>query len=128
TFKEFLDNTPKVLTHGDSQPSNFVLTENGILVVDFEFCANNDPIYDIACFANKRYEDGMKLLNVYYGNPSENELLRFHLWRAFQCFQWHNVATFKELVGMSKTLHIDFKKVANHYLELIKFLLDKVRK
>lgn len=128
TFKEYLENTPKVLTHGDSQPSNFVLTEDKILVVDFEFCANNDPIYDIACFANKRYEDGLKLLHVYYKNPSEDELLRFHLWRAFQCFQWYNVATFKDMVGMSKTLHIDFKKVAKHYLELIIFLLNKVRK
>lgn len=127
-FKKYLESTPKILTHGDSQPSNFVFTDSSkILVVDFEFCANNDPIYDIACFANKRYEDGLKLLNVYYGNPSADELKRFHLWRAFQCFQWFNVAMFKELVGMSKTLHIDFKKVAEHYLELIIFLLSKVK-
>lgn len=126
-FKEYLENTPKVITHGDSQPSNFVITEEGIMVVDFEFCANNDPIYDIACFANKRYEEGLKLLEVYYGNPSADEIKRFHLWRAFQCFQWYNVAMYKELVGMSKTLLIDFKRVADHYLELIIFLLKKVK-
>ena len=97
------------------------------MVVDFEFCANNDPIYDIACFSNKRYEDGLKLLKVYYQEVTDEHKLRFHLWRAFQCFQWYNVATFKDMVGMSKTLHIDFGKVAEHYLEMIIFLLNKVK-
>ena len=126
-YKEFLENTPKVLTHGDSQPSNFVLTKDGIMVVDFEFCANNDPIYDIACFSNKRYEDGLKLLNIYYQNPTDDQIFRFHLWRAFQCFQWYNVAMFKDMVGMSKSLKLDFNKIAEHYLEMIVFLLKKVK-
>jgi len=127
-YKTYLENTPKVLTHGDSQPSNFVLSEDQLMVVDFEFCANNDPLYDIACFANKKYEEGLKLLNVYYKNPSDDQILRFHLWRCFQCLQWYNVATFKELKGMSLTLHIDFKKVAVHYLDLVRFLIDKITK
>ena len=127
-YKEYLENTPKVLTHGDSQPSNFILTEDGLVVVDFEFCGNNDPIYDIACFSNKRYYDGLHLLDVYYRKANEEQIKKFHLWRAFQCFQWYNVATFKELKGMSKTLHIDFKMVAEKYLEMIINLLEKVKK
>lgn len=127
TFKQYLENTPKVLTHGDSQPSNFVLTNDGIFIVDFEFCGNNDPLYDIACFSNKNYPDGLKLLEYYFSEVTNEHLLRFHLWRAFQCFQWYNVATFKEMVGMSKTLHIDFKMVAKKYLDMIIFLLDKVK-
>jgi len=127
-FKEYLESTPKVLTHGDSQPSNFVLTDDDkLLIVDFEFCGNNDPIYDIACFSNKHYGDGFKLLHIYYKNPSNDHIKRFHLWRAFQCFQWYNVAMFKEMVGMSKTLHIDFMMVAKKYLEMIIFLLEKVK-
>lgn len=125
-FRDFLNQTPKVLTHGDSQPSNFVLNENQLFVVDFEFCGNNDPIYDIACFANKKYEDGLKLLDAYFTKPNYEEKLKFHLWRCFQCFQWYNVAIFKEMMGLSKSLHIDFAHVANHYLELIKFLLEKI--
>lgn len=127
-YREFLDHTPKLLTHGDSQPSNFVLNDNQLFVVDFEFCGNNDPIYDIACFANKKYEDGLKLLDAYFTTPNYEEKMRFHLWRCFQCFQWYNVAIFKEMKGLSKTLHIDFAQVANHYLELIHFLLDKISK
>jgi len=128
TFKDYLESQEKVLTHGDSQPSNFVLTDDdNLFIVDFEFCGNNDPIYDIACFSNKFYTDGLKLLEVYYPNLTDEHLLRFHLWRAFQCFQWYNVATFKEMVGMSKTLHIDFALVAKKYLEMIIFLLEKVK-
>lgn len=125
-YKSFLENTPKVLTHGDSQPSNFVLGEDSLFVVDFEFCGNNDPIYDIACFANKNYEEGNKLLYVYYDTPTKEQIDRFNLWRAFQCFQWYNVAVFKEMTGLSEKLHIDFKKVAEKYLNLIISLLEKV--
>ena len=126
-YQKYLESQSLTLTHGDSQPSNFVLGENQLLVVDFEFCGNNDPLYDLACFANKRYEDGLKLLDYYFDHqPSIDEQKRFHLWRCFQCFQWYNVAIFKELKGMSQTLKIDFQKVAIRYLELISFYLEKV--
>ncbi len=128
TYKEYLDSQEKVLCHGDSQPSNFVKTKDRVFVVDFEYCGNIDPIYDIACFSNMRYEDGYKLLHEYYQEPNKDQRNRFHLWRAFQAFQWHNVAVFKELKGMSEQLHIDFKKVAQNYLDLTKFLLSKIEK
>jgi thiamine kinase-like enzyme len=124
--QKFLENQHKVFTHGDSQPSNFVYDGERLLVVDFEFSGNNDPIYDIACFANIRYEEGFKLLNVYYDEPSKEEILRFNLWRCFQCFQWFNVAMFKEMKGMSKSLKINFGKVAEQYLDLAEMLLNKV--
>lgn len=127
--KEYLEKQEKVLCHGDSQPSNFILGDDGSLyTVDFEFTSNNDPIYDIACFANLKLEDGLKLLSVYYKDLDKDKILRFYLWRCFQCFQWFNVATFKELVGMSISLNIDFKKVALKYLENIKFLLKEIKK
>lgn len=125
-FKTYLESQEKVFTHGDAQPSNFVYNGDKLLVVDFEFTGNNDPIYDIACFANIRYEEGLKLLHVYYENPSEDELKRFNLWRCFQCLQWYNVAMIKEKKGMSKSLKIDFAKLAEHYLELAEMLLNKV--
>ena len=128
-YKDYLEKQEKVLCHGDSQPSNFILTsDNNLYTVDFEFASNNDPIYDIACFANLKLEDGLKLLSVYYSNLDKDKILRFYLWRCFQCFQWFNVATFKELVGMSISLGIDFKKVSEKYLENIKNLLTDIRK
>ena len=124
-FQSYLESQDKVFTHGDSQPSNFVYDGKNLYVVDFEFTGNNDSIYDIACFANIRYEEGYRLLHVYFGNPSEDEIKRFNLWRCFQCLQWYNVAMFKELKGLSKTLQIDFLKVADKYLELAEELLEK---
>lgn len=127
TYRPYLEKQKKVFTHGDSQPSNFILNQDHLMVVDFEFCANNDPLYDIACFANKSYEEGLQLLHVYFKNPAKDEILRFHLWRCFQCLQWYNVAIFKELRGLSLTLHVDFQKVAAHYLELAEMLLKKIK-
>jgi len=124
-YRPYLESQPKTLTHGDSQPSNFVYNNEQLVVVDFEFCGNNDPLYDIACFANKEYQEGLNLLYAYFEKPTIDEQKRFHLWRAFQCMQWYNVAVFKDLKGMSKTLKIDFNRVAAHYLDLIKFYLEK---
>jgi len=124
-YRSYLAAQPKTLIHGDSQPSNFVYGQDRLLAVDFEFCGNNDPVYDIACFANKEYREGLNLLYAYFTDPGADEKRRFHLWRAFQCLQWFNVAVFKELKGMSLTLKIDFKMVAKHYLELVGFYLDK---
>lgn len=117
-YQDYLESQTKVLCHNDSQPSNFILDEESkLFVVDFEFTGMNDPIYDISCFANMEINDGEKLLEVYFNNPTNDEKKRFYLWRSFQCFQWFNVAMFKELVGMSKTLKLDFNAIAMWYLE-----------
>lgn len=128
TFKNYLESIEKVLCHNDSQPSNFILTDNDLKIVDFEFVGNNDFIYDIACFANMDICDGEKLLYVYFDEVDNDKLKRFYLWRAFQCFQWFNVAMFKDLVGMSETLKLDFKIIASSYLKYIKQNLDIVQK
>jgi len=127
-FKEYLMSQKKVLCHGDSQPSNFVYNGKELFVVDFEFAGNNDLIYDIACFANIKNEHGLELLHTYYDNVDNDKLKRFYLWRTFQCFQWYNVAIYKELKGMSEKLKIDFKLVADNYLRKIFVLMSEVEK
>ena len=124
----YLEQQDKVLTHGDSQPSNFIQTENGIVVVDFEFSGNNDLIYDIACFGNLDFTHAKALFNVYYGEEVDlDKQKRLILWRMFQCFQWYNVAIFKEMKGMSQKLHIDFAKVAQNYLHKITLLFEELK-
>lgn len=128
-FKEYLESQEKVLTHGDSQPSNFIVLDNGELItVDFEFSGNNDPIYDIACFANIKLEDGLDLLNVYYEKVDNDKLKRFYLWKTYQCLQWYLVASFKEKMGMSESLSIDFKKIADNYLDQASKILEIAKK
>ena len=88
TYKEYLLSQEKVLCHGDSQPSNFIYDGTNIYAVDFEFTGNHDVCYDIACFANIRLEEGLKLLDIYFEGANKDQLKRFYLWRTFQCFQW----------------------------------------
>ncbi|XMB87352.1 choline/ethanolamine kinase family protein [Mycoplasmatota bacterium WC44] len=125
--KEYLLSFPLVKCHGDSQKSNFVIGDKCYLL-DWEFAGNNDYYYDIACFGNVNYEDALKLLEVYLGHvPSDEEYNRLTLWRAFQCLQWHNVALYKDKIGLSKELSVDFNFVALKYLEKAQNLLNSLK-
>ncbi len=125
-YKEYLESIKQVLCHNDSQPSNFIMTGENIIIVDYEFVGNNDPIYDIACFSNMKMENGLTLLKYYFKDFNNEYLLRFYLWRLYQDLQWYNVAMYKELNGLSKSLKIDFMKVANNYLSEAEAMLAKV--
>lgn len=128
SYKDYLNSIEKTLIHGDSQPSNFILGDK-LYIVDFEFVGNCDPIYDIACFANIRLNDGLRLLETYYKDSIDNDKYkRFYLWRAYQAAQWFNVALFKHLKGMSETLKIPFDKVAFDYLKLFEDMIQEASK
>lgn len=115
--REFLDQFPKVICHNDSQISNMVVEADQTYLLDWEFTGNNDPIYDVACVGNKEFELALKFLPVYLGRePQVEESRRLYLWRAFQCLQWHNVALYKDLIGLSKDLGLDFNMIAAAYL------------
>jgi thiamine kinase-like enzyme len=123
----FVDSFEKTICHGDSQPSNFVLTEDGnVLIVDFEFSGNNDPFYDVACFGNIDMASAVALLPYYLERtPSSMEYRRLYLWRAFQCLQWYNVAVYKHMIGLSEKLHMNFELISQRYLEKAKYMLDQ---
>lgn len=111
--------------HGDAQTANFVLDENNnLILMDWEFAGNNDPMYDIACFGNSNFDAAINLLEVYYENPKKVEFLRLYAWRMFQCLQWHNVAKHKHELGLSDELAVNFAAVADAYLEKAKGLLQ----
>jgi len=117
-----------VLTHGDSQISNFVVTENDLKLMDWEFTGNNDPYYDIACFGNNNFDHALALLPVYLGKePTVEESNRLYFFRSFQTLQWHNVALYKEFIGLSKDLGVDFMFVANLYLDKAERLLNNIK-
>lgn len=117
----------KVLTHGDAQPSNFLIIDNHALIVDFEFTANNDPYYDIACFGNIDFKDAIALLDEYLNHEVTSEATKRLIYnRYFQCLQWHLVATYKHNIGLSEKLHIPFDKVALIYLEKIDALIKQL--
>lgn len=126
TYRSFLDQFPKVFCHNDSQISNMVVEADQTYLLDWEFAGNNDPMYDVACVGNKDFELALAFLPIYLGRePQLEELKRLYLWRAFQCLQWHNVARYKDLIGLSQDLHLDFNAIANMYLNKAEqFLMD----
>ncbi|MDF9867702.1 thiamine kinase-like enzyme [Bacilli bacterium PM5-3] len=119
-YDEILSKVELVASHGDSQTSNFVLGDKRLFLMDWEFAANNDPIYDIACFGNANFEEAIQLIEEYYESAGKKEYQRLYAWRMFQCLQWHNVAKYKQEIGLSEELSVDFDFIANAYLDKAK--------
>lgn len=125
---KYLNKDHLVLCHGDSQVSNFVVTKKELRLMDWEFTGNNDPLYDIACFGNNDFDHALALLPVYLGHePSQEEYNKLYFYRAYQCLQWHNVALYKEFIGLSVDLGVDFMFVANLYLDKTERFLQAIK-
>ena len=117
---------PKVPCHCDYQPTNLVINGDKLYVLDWEFAGMNDPFYDIACYGNAGFDKALSLLEAYVGRqPNREELQRLYFHRAFQCLQWYNVAIFKDRIGLSKDLNMDFNSVALFFFNMAKDLLEK---
>lgn len=116
--RSFLESQPLALCHNDAQKSNIVKDNHDrYYLIDFEFMANNDPIYDIATFGNNVVSEGFEVLEQYFdGHPSKDEKRRYYLWRIFVSLQWHNVAIVKHYRGEGKTHGYDFLAVAAFFL------------
>ena len=111
--------------HCDYQPTNLVIDGDKLFVLDWEFAGMNDPFYDIACYGNVGFDKALSLLEAYVGHkPTKEELQRLYFHRAFQCMQWFTVAIFKDRVGLSKDLNMDFNAVAFMFLGMAKDLMD----
>lgn len=106
-------NVQMVPCHCDYQPTNLVINGEKLYVLDWEYAGMNDPFYDIACYGNAGFDKALSLLEAYVGHtPTCEELQRLYFHRSFQCLQWYNVAIFKDRVGLSKDLNMDFNQVA----------------
>lgn len=121
-------NVPCVPCHCDYQPTNLVISGDKLYVLDWEYAGMNDPFYDIACYGNAGFDKALSLLEAYVGHkPNKEELQRLYFHRAFQCLQWFNVAIFKDRIGLSKDLNMDFNAVAFMFLGMAKELLDNYK-
>ena len=109
--------------HCDYQPTNLVISGDKLYVLDWEFAGMNDPFYDIACYGNAGFDKALSLLEAYVGHkPTSQELRRLYYHRAFQCLQWYNVAIYKDRVGLSRDLNMDFNQVAAFFFNMARDL------
>ncbi|MFV0288937.1 MAG: choline/ethanolamine kinase family protein [Mycoplasmatales bacterium] len=126
-YEKYLKQHLKYPTHNDAQMANFIITPNQeIKLLDWEFTGINDYIYDIACFGNSNFQMAKNLLQVYEVELTTDKMIRLFAWRMFQCLQWFNVASYKEEIGLSKDLGIDFQLVSKKYLSLAEEFLQEV--
>ena len=119
--RTFLLSQPLTLAHNDAQRSNIVKSGENYYLIDFEFAANNDPIYDIGTFGNGDALEGKKLLEEYEKLvPVKDGLKRYALWRIDISLQWYLVALIKHYRGEGKIHGIDFLGVGKHFLGVAK--------
>jgi thiamine kinase-like enzyme len=118
---------PKVFCHNDAQRSNMVIGNDRFYLLDWEYAGKNAFYYDIASFGNVRFQDALALLDVYLGRPSnEQEKDHVRFYRMFQALQWHQVASYKETIGLSEVVGFNFKNLADSYLELADWLYRSI--
>ena len=124
--RDYLESQRKVFSHNDAQRSNIIKCEDGkYYFIDFEFVGNNDALYDIAAFGNGEVKDGRELLDAYCdGQPTEDEIKRFYLWRMYISLQWYNVAITKHFRGEGEKHGFNFLDVATHFLTNAKTAYD----
>ncbi len=116
--KNFLLSQTRTLAHNDAQRSNIVRNiNNNYFFIDFEFAADNDPVYDIGTFGNDHVSDGVKLLEEYEKIvPLKDGLKRYVLWRIDISLQWYLVAIIKHYRGEGAVHGFNFLDVAHHFL------------
>ena len=125
-LKEKYENDEKVFCHNDAQRSNLVLSNDKVYILDFEFVGNNSIYYDLASFGNVDFEDALNLGKAYLGKLDDEDIKHIKFYRVFQCLMWHLVATYKEEIGLSRILELDFNKLADNYLKFSAKLLSEI--
>ena len=123
-----LVNRPLYPCHNDAQPSNLVLGKDGkVYIIDLEFAANHDYLYDIATFGNLEFKYSILLLNEYKKDHTKDELLFLILWRIFINMQWYLVAKQKYHLGYNEILNLDFNGISYFFLNKNRELIDLIK-
>lgn len=118
SYRNYLEQRPKVPCHNDAQLSNHIFNNNKHILIDFEFTGNNDPLFDFACLGNDDLNIGKNAYSkLVQRELSEEENKVIELWYSLQALSWYLVAMFKYATGMNKTAGLDFSNIATYFLK-----------
>jgi len=112
--------------HNDLQPTNLVLKDKLVYILDFEYSSDNDYLYDIAAFGNIDFNDSLNLLKVYNPNYDDIELKCLKLWRIYINCLWYLTALKKEELGYNEVLKMNFSDVALMFLNKNRDIIDSL--
>lgn len=105
-LKEYIDKQEKTvcLTHIDAVPDNFIISDNGINLIDWEYSAMQDPHVDIAMFAIYALYDKSRidfLINTYFNGVCPQDVrLKIYCYIAACGLLWSNWCEYKATLGV----------------------------
>lgn len=105
-LKKYIDNQPieYVLCHIDSVPDNFLMYNDEVILIDWEYSGMQDPHLDVAMFAiyslyNKEQID--HLIDLYFTEGcSKSVRLKIYSYIAISGLLWSNWCEYKRLCGV----------------------------
>ena len=112
------DGIKKCLTHGDCRDENFLINDQEIHLIDWEYAGYGDPGFDIGsyvCGGQHSEEEVDRILFTYFGRkPSKKECRHFYAYIAITGFFYMHWTMYKEsqgqIVGYLKPLWYQFAK------------------
>ena len=93
-----------VLTHIDAVPDNFLFTEEGIRLIDWEYAGMQDPHVDLAMFAIYALFDEQEfdhLMEAYFKTkPGRKTRMKLYAYVAVCGLLWSNWCEYKRMLGV----------------------------
>ena len=94
-IKKYYDNTKLIMCHNDLVPGNFLIKDDEVLIIDFEYASNNHPFFDVISFLSENnITDKKKIdlfINAYYdNNPPSNIEEMIEDFYDFSDLLWYN--------------------------------------
>lgn len=92
------------LTHIDAVPDNFLINEEGIRLIDWEYAAMQDPDVDIAMFCIYALYDREQidqLIDIYFENKCSHDVrMKVYAYIAICGLLWSNWCEYKQQLGI----------------------------
>ena len=117
-----LDEWPRVLCHNDTYAVNWIVGEEGMCMIDWEYAGMNDPMGDLATMVVRdglSAEKGDEILALYFGrDPSFEE--RRHACGVFALTAWYWVCwcLFKDTLGEDGFFMLPSWRALDRYLPM----------
>lgn len=113
--KRFYENEPFVLCHNDVVNGNLLFRSRKVYLIDYEYAADNNPLFDLASFISENNIEDEKLrrhfLKAYYAKKCDDKTYR-HLLKLieFQDILWYYWAQMHYI----RTKEMIYKRIAHH--------------